>query len=276
MVVAIVGLDYSADSGFDYHGTVLQHGIVNATNLTCFSDNGACPDQPMVEQIQAHLFGQIGSGAQCRTYIDFSEVLTSDANPLYWCRQPPHYPLENTLRFTEINDRDPIRIYPYLTNRTITAASGTCFKYDIDEDSGTMTDNLLGNLAAMNWKYSNGTVNGSITIPTAFMNTDSTTYIYNGTKIPQDEVESSCGPRCMWMLAFKGLSTLPADQRQSMALYQCPITVGPVKNATIDSQMISDGMAKLAASAIALEGRYAQVEENGPQIWRQYQMYPWG
>ena len=199
----------------------------------------------------------------------FSEVLTSVANPLTWCKQAENQQ-ESTFRFTEINPVDPVRIYPHLTNRTITASSGTCFKYDIDMNSGVPTKDLNGNLAAVDWKYSNGTMNGSITIPTAMSAYDSTTYVYNGTKIPQEDIESSCGPQCVWMWAFKANSTLAADQGQNMAVYQCPITVGPVKNATQESHMIDDGMAKLAASAIALQGR------NAPGTWTQYQLFPWG
>ena len=59
-------------------------------------------------------------------------------------------------------------------------------------------------------KYSNGTVNGSIIIPTEYSGLDSTTYIYPGTQIPQNESEHGCGPRCMWMWAWKSQSTLPA------------------------------------------------------------------
>lgn len=222
-----------------------------------------------MEQTQAHLFGEIASGPPCRNYNDISEILNGNANPLFWCRQTPDKQ-EYTYRFTELNPTDHARVYPRLTNRTITASSGICFEYAIDMNSGVPTNDLNGNLAAYNWKYSNGTVNGSITIPTAISAWDSTTYLYNGTQIPQEEVESTCGSRCMWMWAFRAFSSFQADQGQNMAVFQCPITVGPVNNVTRDSQMVGDGMAKLAASAIALQGR------NVEKRWTQYQLYPWG
>ena len=83
--VAIIGLAYSADSGTNWQGTYTPPGIVNAYNLTCFSDNGKCPTQPQVEQIQAHLYGEIASGYPCRNYRDISEVLNSDSGALVYC-----------------------------------------------------------------------------------------------------------------------------------------------------------------------------------------------
>ena len=268
--VAIIGLTYSADSGYNWNGTYLQHGVVNATNLTCFAGNGECPVRDSVEQIQAHLYGEIASGSPCHNYEDISEVLNSDANSLVWCRKIENQQ-EYTFRFTEINPLDPQRVYPHITNRTITVSSGQCYKYDVDMSSATKTYDLNGNFAAYSWKYSNGTVNGSITIPTAISADDSTTYLYNGIQVPQDETESSCGSRCMWMWAFKANSTFPADLGEQMAVFQCPITVGPVNNVTSDTQIIDDGMAKLAASAIALQGRSVNRT-----IWTQYQLYTWG
>ena len=244
---------------------------MNATGLSCFSldVHGHCSTFPAVEQIQAHVFGEIASGTPCRNYKNRSEVLSSDANPLWWCKQDRDQQ-EFTYRFAEINPVDPDRIYPHLTDRIITVSSGTCYEYSIDMKSGVPAKDLNGNMAAFEWQYTNGTVNGSVLIPTAYSAYDSTTYIYNGTQIPQDEVETSCGPRCMWIWAFRANSTLEADKGQNMALFQCPITVGTVQNVTKDSQNISDGMAKLAATAIALQGR------NAPGTWTQYQLFPWG
>jgi hypothetical protein len=84
----------------------------------------------------------------------------------------------------------------------------------------------------------------------------------------------------MWMWAFKALSTNPFDQGQPMALYQCPITVSPVSDngkEIDDRHKVSDGMAKLAASAIGLQGRYANPPQlNNTRVWKQYQLYTWG
>lgn len=111
----------------------------------------------------------------------------------------------------------------------------------------------------------------------SFIGQDSTTYIYPGTQIPQNETEYSCGARCMRMWALISESTLPDDQGQAMALIRCPITVSSVTNVTHDYRIISDGMAKLAASAIGLQRKSANPpQDNGTTTWRQYRFYPWG
>ena len=265
------------DGGTNWQGTYTSKGIVSATNLTSFADNGKWPTQPQVEQIQAHLYGEMGSGQIYRTYKDISEVVNSDANVLVYCRQTP-YEQEYAFRFSVLNPQDPDAVYPRFTNRIITASSGQCYQYNVTADSLQPALDLNGDDAAWNWKYSNGTVNGSITIPTQYSAWDSTTYIYPGTQIPQKETEYSCGSRCMWMWAWKAKSTLPADDlNQPMALIKCPITVSPVTNVTDDSQIVSDEMAKLAASAIGLQGRFANPpQDNHTTTWTQYQLYPWG
>ena len=264
------------DSGTNWQGTYTTKAIVNASDLTCFTVNGKCPTQPQVEQIQAHLYGEIASGYQCRTYKYISEVLYSDSGALFYCNQHPHQQ-EYALRFSVINPQDPDRVYPRFTDRIITASSGQCYQYNITDGSNQPALDPNGDNAAVSWAYSNGTVNGTITIPTEYSGQDSTTYIYPGTQIPQNETEYSCGPRCMWIWAWKSNSTLPFDKGEARALIKCPITVSPVTNVTEDSQIVSDGTAKLAASAIGLQGRSSNPPQNNfTTTWRQYQFYPWG
>ena len=278
--VAVIGLTYSADSGTDWQGTYPQAGLVNASDLGCYSDNKSpCPSEigipeHEVEQIIAHSLGEMAQNSACRTYNDLSEVYESDANPLYWCNQNPGRQ-EFAYRFTEVNPVDTIRVYPRLTNRVITAASSRCYQYNIDTSSGVKVNDLNGDLAAYNWSYSNGTVNGSITIPTTYSAFDSTTYVYRGTNIPQLETQQACGSRCMWMWAYRARSTFPQDSGQEMAVFQCPITISEVSNTTNATQEISDGMAKLAAASIALQGRFVGLNQT-TQVWTQYQLYPWG
>ena len=254
--------------------------MIHVANLSCYSHLGFkdCSPHPEVEQIEAHLFGEIGSGFEWCSYSDISEVLGSDNSKkdcFAWYKRA-EIPQEYTFRFVETNPDDGFSAsaYPYLTNRTITASSGECYKYVIDRNSGTKSKDLNGDLAAFSWKYSNGTVNGSIVIPTAISAFDGTTYIYNGTEIPQKEQASSCGPRCMWMWAYKAPQNFSSDTDHEMAAYQCPITVGPVRNATRDTHVVDDQLAKLAASAIALQGR--STLRGNKLIWTQYQLYPWG
>lgn len=260
------------DSGTDWRGTYTSRGTVNATDLTCFGDHYNCPIYPRVEQSRAHLYGEIASGPPCQPYNHISEVLDSDSGASFYCNQASNQQ-EYALRFSVINPDDGRRIYPRFTNRIITASSGQCYQYNITDGSNETALDPNGD-DAVRWAYSNGTINGTITIPTAYSGEDSTTYIYPGSQMPQNETEYSCGPRCMWMWAWRSISTLPQDKGEARALIKCPITVSSVTNVTDDSQRVSDGIAKLAASAIGLTGRSA--DDNGTTTWRQYQFYPWG
>jgi hypothetical protein len=61
---------------------------------------------------------------------------------------------------------------------------------------------------------------------------------------------------------------------EQSAFYECPITISPVSNTTTDAQTISDSIARLAASAIGLQGRSALADGN--EFWTQFQFYPYG
>lgn len=162
--VAIIGLTYPVDGGTNWQGTYTQPGIVDASGLTCYADNNKCPTQPEVEQIVAHTYGELASGAPCCLYSDISEAINSDANcPIFCNRTPDHE--EYAYRFPESNPMDVARTYPLITNRMSTASSGECIQYDIDPKSGQKVADPDGDLAAAKWAYSNGTVNGSINIP---------------------------------------------------------------------------------------------------------------
>ena len=63
---------------------------------------------------------------------------------------------------------------------------------------------------------------------------------------------------------------MPSDPNP--AFYQCPISISNVINANDTSHNISDSMARLAASAIALNGR----KQYQPVGWALYQLYPIG
>ena len=56
--------------------------------------------------------------------------------------------------------------------------------------------------------------------------------------------------------------------------YQCPITVSHVSNITDPKYDLADGMARVAASSIGLQGRF--VNSSSHLIWTQYQFYPYG
>ncbi len=170
----------------------------------------------------------------------------------------------------EYNPKDQQRTYPLFTNRTITASAGQCFTYWLTEKP-TLANDTSGNPDALEFRIFNGSVHDSIIIPRQQAGRDATTYIYRGIAPPQDTTEFSCGNRCLWMWAHKD-----EGYGEKSTFYQCPITVGTVSNAKTDSQMVPDGIARLAASSIALQGRWAVNGSSTKQIWTQFRFYPFG
>ena len=119
------------------------------------------------------------------------------------------------------------------------------------------------------YDFTNGTFNSSIRIPEQSGAFDGTTYIYRGINTPQNAVTYACGLRCIWMWAHKS-----RGNGELSTFYQCPITVSPVSPVspvTNDTQNVSDGMARLAAASIALQGR-----PSNQGFWNQYQLYTYG
>ena len=68
-----------------------------------------------------------------------------------------------------------------------------------------------------------------------------------------------------------------AGHGESSTFYHCPIRVSNVTEVSIDTQVsndtqqVPDGMARLAATSIALQGR-----PSGNNTWTQYQLYTYG
>lgn len=100
---------------------------------------------------------------------------------------------------------------------------------------------------------------------------DATTYVYNGTLAPQDATAQSCGDRCISLYAFRSSGTVT---KRPNTFFRCDVTVSEVTNAQEDAHKLSADSARLAASSIALSGRY--THENGQMEWQQYQLYPFG
>ena len=82
----------------------------------------------------------------------------------------------------------------------------------------------------------------------------------------------TCGPRCMTMYALRlGANT----NDPTTAIFECPLTISNVNNATADYQEVPDYMALIAASSIALSGRLVHTP-NGEPLWAQYKLYTSG
>ena len=258
----MVSLTYSVVDGTNWKDTYTRPGLANASNLKYYSigpHGGYSGD--VTNQARAHANGEVALAFPCGPYNDTSQILESQDDYRYYCRKTPNRQ-EFAYCFNEYNPNDTHQSYPRFTNRIITASSGECFEYRM---VGEPRDGSDGNV---DYKYTNGTVNGNITIPGQSSAFEGTTYIYQGINTPQKAVKYACGPRCIWMWAHKSRGPNPG---QKSVFYQCPITVNLVSNTTDDTQKISDDMARIAAASIALQGR-----PSSNNIWKQYQLYTFG
>ena len=214
----------------------------------------------------AHSYGELALRSSCGIYDDITDVQLSKYDYGYYCQRERQ---EFAYRFNEYNPNDTQRVYPLFTNRTITASSGDCFIYS-QLGEPTLGRDTAGDLEASNYTYTNGTFNGTISIPKQSTGYSGTTYVYRGFNLPENATTYACGSRCIWMWVHKSLSPT-----ENSTFYQCPISISDVSNVTKGTQNVSDGMARIAAASIALQGRWAP-DGFGNKIWTQYQFYPWG
>ena len=185
--------------------------------------------------------------------------------PPYFCQTTGRS--EFAYRFKEYNRNDTERSYPSLTNRTITTSSGPCFKYaEVTQGPGK---DLYGKDAATLYTFSNGSHTENITIPISHAGWAATTYVYRGHKIPELATLQTCGQRCLWIWAQR----FGTQDNGNSTLFQCPITVNKVGNATSQEHELPDPVALVAAASIALQGRWSGKIED--KDFRQYQFYPW-
>ena len=226
------------------------------------------------QQAIAHRYGDAGhdalsQGSDCGSYDDLSEVLADKTARRYHCRRQ-HGRQEFAYRFREYHPEDQQDMYPSFTNRTIRASSGPCIEYN-ETEIGKDVVQLDAIVYGWNYTYSNGSSNGTLQIPTTYETTNGTTYIYRDMAVPQEATEWSCGPRCLWMWAHRSPGGAWGDTPSTF--YACPVTVFPVDNAFKPEHEVSDGMARLAAAAIGLQGRRGG---DTWQQWMQFQTYSEG
>ena len=216
----------------------------------------------MTTQALAHAYGEMTLISGCGSYKEIPDVLNSGNNYEYYCRREQDRQ-EFAYRFNEYNPNDTQLLYPLFTNRIVTASAGECFHYSQVGESRIGPEMI-------NFEYANESFSGNISIPKQSDGSSGTTYIYRGTEVPQNETEYSCGPRCLWMWAHKS-----QGQGESSTFIQCPITISSVSYTTRDTEILSDDLARLAASSIALQGRWTGNDSDHPS-WTQYQFYPFG
>lgn len=256
------------DDGTDYRTTFNRNGIVNASDLACYQHSVfGCKTLVSTAHALAHAYGEYGSYLECGDYNELAEVLNSPVNYPYYCRRTPHK-REFAYRFNEYNFDDRQQSYPQFTNRIITAWSDDCFTYNI---TGIVkSPDISGDGHGQKLSFGNNSFNGSISIPDSALGARSTTYIYRGIKSPEDTnhgPDIACGNRCIIMWAFKNSVWLNG-------LAACPIHVSAVSNVTQKDHQVPDGVARIAAASIALQGRYKNI--SGKFDYTQYQFYAYG
>lgn len=218
----------------------------------------------------AHAYGEMTVNSSRGDYDDIPNLLQNKTDFQVWARRDQR---EFAHRFNEYNKNDIQKVYPYLTNRTITVASGECLEYDVEESS------QIGETTAKKFNYRNQTFSDTITIPVCALGDEGTTYIYRDKAPPEDAraPEVVCGDRCMymWVLRNRGAKgNFKNDPNGDPKLYQCPITVGYVRNAVHPAHNVPDEVARLAAVSIAVQGQL-RGPINDPD-YRQYRWYAVG
>ena len=277
----MINLTATINDGTDYNGTYTRLGAVNASNVTCYFSGQTCPGRSPTsvqevktkreetKQSRAHINGELARSARCGPYDVISDVINSKIDYGYFCRRTSGNQ-EFAYRFSEYNPMDPEKRFPHFTQRIITASAGPCFQYHKIKEP-TRTKDVNGNLAAWLYEFTNGTFSSNITIPIGDEALSGTTYVYRGANVPQLATTYACGPRCMRMWAHRsfGEGNDPDDQD---AFFECQVNISEVMNATIDEHHVPDDVARLAASAIGLQGRFS----GAGKVWTQYQFYPLG
>ncbi|KAL8923166.1 MAG: hypothetical protein Q9208_004729 [Pyrenodesmia sp. 3 TL-2023] len=271
--VALITLTFNVVDGKSFNDTYTESGIVNASYLACYEGGVypyTCPQGTSTAHSRAHLYGE-NLKTTCGPYKSIDDVVKSKHDHTYYCSQKATCP-EFAYRFKEYNPRDIGATYPLFTNRTITASAGECLVYLVKNRRRVPDVERKGR--GSKFTYGNDTFTGEIQIPGSSLGWSGTTYIYKGIQAPE-YTEYRCGPRCMWLWAFKNpRQSKELNNREPPTFYKCPITISQVSNAWNDSQMIPNEVARIAAVSIALQGRWSGHVDN--RNYNQYQYYPYG
>lgn len=205
---------------------------------------------------RAHSLGQITLEQHNCSYANDAETHNAPQSCFYFSNTTNE---EFAYCFLEYNPDDNEKIYPFHTNRIIKASTGTCYQYHLKKDTS--------NEGPPVFHIYNETYKSTLTVPGPYLANDSSTFIYNGTKIPEKGNVEDCGSRCLWMYAFRQQGPKRKDKD---VIYGCPITVSEVQNASQNYHRILDQVARDAAASIAMDTR------SRGEHWEQYQLYRWG
>ena len=287
----MINVEIIVADGTGYNDTYVRNGTVRVPSLACVShylydatryicnQNLDDPSGQSTTQITMHSYGESGYEAlspalDCGRYDSTADIINTSTPFIdyrYYCRRTPEHQ-EFAYRFKEYNLDDKQGVYPHFTNRYINASSGPCHVYtNISEPKAQLQNDKTA--VVWNWTFSNSTYTSTIAYPTQLDALCGTTYIYRGADVPQRDNTQSCSDngRCIWIWAHKTrCPTMPSDPNP--AFFQCPVSISNVTNANVPEHEISDSIARLAASAIALNGR----KQYEPAAWASYQLYPIG
>ncbi|KAI4257248.1 MAG: hypothetical protein L6R42_005788, partial [Xanthoria sp. 1 TBL-2021] len=255
--------------GRSFNDTYTGFGTVNASYLGCYAGRGtSCPGNATAHS-RAHLFGERAGGIPCGLYKTTDEVVKSQQDFIYYCSDSATDP-QFAYRFKEYNPGDLGASYPLFTNRTYTASAGDCHVYQVKNE--TKVPDVDGQGSGSSFTYEDGSSTKEITIPTSSMGLSATTYMSKGFQAPQ-HTGYRCGPRCVWLWAYKNSGPGGINEIDPPALYKCPVTVSEVSNTWHDWQVVPDEVARMAAVSIALQGRWSG--RVGNLNFNQYQFYPY-
>ena len=259
------------DKGTNSSGVFTSPGMVSTCSLDCYHESpfsNNCSSAPETPQALAHAYGEITTARRLCPYTIDDDIKDAPQDCGYFANNDGQ---EFALRYLEYNLNDSVGTYPYRTNRIIKASSGPCYQYSVDIDQVYSIDGTDGIQEIFVYPFFNATYSNILPIPKPNAAFDATSYVWNGTLAPQNAIEQSCGPRCVWLYAFQSIGILTGRPDQ---IFQCPITVSDVTETTQSVHQLSDENARIAAASIALSGRYTGPPDN--KVWQQYQLYPWG
>lgn len=266
--IAMLSLNYSMDSGRDSSGIYTTSGNVSAARLDCFYEGKRCPVVDGSPMTTAHTYGELLRDQECCPYTNDADIKNANQSCPYFCNPNIR---EFAYRFSEYNPTDLALAYPYATYRNIRASADQCYKYKVDFGKSPVVDGPDGNKDVQDFTFGNESYTAHLPIPKSDGALDGTTYVYNGSLVPQNATEQACGPRCIIIYAYR----IPSrDSFHQTTITSCHITISEVYNATEDWHHVPDDIARLAAASIGLTGR--PTMSKGNIVWPQYQLYTFG
>ena len=267
--IAMLSLNYSMDLGSGSAGTYTVPGMISAPRLDCYTKGNNCEDTLVGPQTTAHSYGELIRGQKCCPYNTTADIFSARQSCPYFCSADKQ---QFAYRFKEYDPLDDASAHPYLSNRLIISKVEAHYEYHVDLGKSPLTDSPDGKQDTRFYSFHNNTYSGQIPIPNSASGVNSSTYVYNGTQIPQRATLVDCGPRCLTIYTLR-LGTAPPGGILPATMFGCDISVSEVSNITAPWQEYPDDMARLAIASIALTGRNST---RPGMSWQQYQLYPWG